>query len=87
MKISTIKKYFWNVLISIDQLGNTIFLAGDPDETISSNLGKYERAGTKNKILLWLIHTLDKIDPQHCADSIEEDEGKDAIIKVRVKKK
>jgi len=34
-----IGKYLLNILISIDQLGNT-FAGGDPDETISSRLGK-----------------------------------------------
>lgn len=34
------KKYFYNILIGIDQLVNAI-LGGDPDETISSRLGKH----------------------------------------------
>ncbi|MDP4158147.1 MAG: hypothetical protein Q8911_00075 [Bacillota bacterium] len=33
-------KYFYNILIGIDQLCNTI-LGGDPDETISSRMGKH----------------------------------------------
>lgn len=37
-----LKKYLYNILISLDQLGNTI-LGGDPDETISSRLGKNYR--------------------------------------------
>lgn len=32
-------KYIWNLLIAIDQLFNTI-LGGDPDETMSSRMGK-----------------------------------------------
>lgn len=35
-----VKKYIWNLLISIDQLCNTI-LGGDPDETMSSRMGKH----------------------------------------------
>ncbi len=37
--IDNIGKWLLNILISIDQLGNTI-AGGDPDETISSRLGK-----------------------------------------------
>ena len=43
MKVIMIFKYFLNVLIGVDQLGNTI-LGGDPDETISSRLGKMKKA-------------------------------------------
>lgn len=35
-----IKKYIFNILIGIDQLCNTI-LGGDPDETMSSRMGKH----------------------------------------------
>ncbi|MDC3412513.1 hypothetical protein [Terrihalobacillus insolitus] len=35
-----VKRYFWNLLISIDQLVNTI-LGGYPDETLSSRMGKH----------------------------------------------
>jgi len=78
------KKWFINVLIGIDQFGNALF-GGDPDETISSRLGKKKK---KNggaipwtspimKIIDW---GLEKIDPNHSIDAIEEDEGKDQII-------
>jgi hypothetical protein len=69
-------RYIWNILIAIDQFVNTIF-GGDPDETISS------RAGKQRKTKLWariLCCILDKIDTNHCADSIEPDEGKDSVI-------
>jgi len=77
-------KWLLNILISIDQLGNTI-CGGDPDETISSRLGKLKvKHGGKipwrrpvSRIIDW---GLDKIDPNHSIDAIEEDEGKDAII-------
>ena len=79
-----IGKYFLNFLISIDQLGNTI-LGGDPDETISSRLGKLKcrHGGTIawyrpiSKVIDW---GLDKIDPNHSTDAIEEDEGSEAIL-------
>jgi hypothetical protein len=33
------KKYIWNILVAIDQFINTV-LGGDPDETMSSRMGK-----------------------------------------------
>ena len=66
-----IKKYFLNILISLDQLLNT-FIGGDPDETISSRCGKIINSC---KLCKGLCFILDKIDPKHCKDSIEWDEG------------
>ena len=79
-----IGKWLLNILISIDQLGNTV-LGGDPDETISSRLGKLNvKHGGKipwrrpvSRIIDW---GLDKIDPNHSVDAIESDEGKNAIL-------
>ncbi len=79
-----IGKYILNFLISIDQLGNTI-AGGDPDETISSRLGKLKvKHGGKirwtrpfAKFIDW---GLDKIDPNHSIDAIEEDEGSEALL-------
>ena len=73
-----IKKYFWNVLIAIDQLANTV-IGGDPDETISSRAGKKVRTG-KTGPWHWLCLVLHKFDSNHCRESVEEDEGKDAVI-------
>ena len=78
------KKYFINILISIDQFANTL-LGGDPDETISSRLGKLKRrhGGVipwyrfMSGLIDWL---LDKIDPHHSTDAIEDDEGKNSIL-------
>ena len=77
-------KWILNVLIGIDQLGNAI-AGGDPDETISSRLGKMKLryGGTipwrrpLSKIVDW---GLDKIDPNHSIDAIEPDEGSEAIL-------
>lgn len=71
------KRYFWNFLIAIDQLLNTM-LGGDPDETISSRAGKYA-AVQRGWIPCVLCKLLDRIDPNHCAKSIEPDEGGRAI--------
>ena len=51
-----ITKYFWNLLIALDQLANTI-LAGDPDETISSRAAKAARrknAGAVFFVRYWI---------------------------------
>ena len=77
-------KYLINILISIDQLGNTL-TGGDPDETISSRIGKIKRSnkGTipwRKPLTKIIDYGLDKIDPNHSIDAIEEDEGKDSIL-------
>lgn len=66
------RKYFWNILISIDQLLNTL-LGGYPDETISSRAGKAQRKGKKWGRLLCSF--LNIFENKHCQLSIEEDEG------------
>jgi hypothetical protein len=66
------KQYFWNFIIAIDQLANTL-LGGDPDETISSRMGKRARKGDKlGKVICRILNVFDK---GHCEKSIEEDEG------------
>lgn len=66
--------YGWRVLLSIDQFFNTL-TGGDEDETISSRIGKK----VENKADCWICHILCKmlhwVDPNHCQDSIERDEG------------
>ena len=75
----SLKKWFWNILISIDQFANTLAL-GDPDETISSRIGKQKAEGRLN----WFTYPLDKflgwLDPGHSTDAIEADEGEDDAI-------
>ncbi len=68
-----ITRYFWNLLIAVDQLANTVFW-GDPDETISSRMGRFIKQDNCHicKIVCWF---LDFVDPDHCKNSIEEDEG------------
>lgn len=70
------KRYFINLLISVDQGLNALF-AGDPDETLSSRCGK--RVET-NRFCRWLCWLLDKIDPRHCHKHIEPDEGKHEVF-------
>lgn len=77
-------KWIENILLSIDQLGNTL-LGGSPDETISSRLGKLKRdhGGTipwKHPIAKVVDWGLDAIDSNHSIDAIEDDEGDDDVI-------
>jgi len=75
-------KYFWNVLIGIDQLANAI-LFGDPDETISSRLGKWLELPKTTwrfeiaRIVCWFLRKLDK---NHCRNAIEKDEGSNTLL-------
>lgn len=70
------KRYIWNLLIAIDQLINAI-CGGDPDETISSRIGKRrdeaERFWSRvvDKIFFW--------QRGHTKNAVEEDEGKDGV--------
>ena len=68
--------YIRRVLIAIDQLINTI-CGGDPDETISSRLGKKARAGSiEANIACWLIGKFFfHGNTNHCSEVIEGDEG------------
>lgn len=75
-------KYILNLLVSIDQLFNTL-LGGDPDMTLSGRMG---RAIKENRCLLckFICKILNKFDGNHCAqqDLNEADEGKDEVIKL-----
>lgn len=66
------KRYALNILVSLDQLINTL-LWGDPDETISSRAGKAALHGKRWGCVLCRL--LDKLDSRHCNKSIEPDEG------------
>jgi hypothetical protein len=74
------KKYGLNILISIDQFFNTV-LGGDPDETISSRAAK----GQHKWYWRLLGYLLEWLDPGHLQDSVEPDEGDDAVLKQRNK--
>lgn len=79
------RKYIWNVLIAFDQFVNTL-LGGDMDETISSRLGKWARAnkhkkGIKAHIYFIANSIVELFERNHFAKSIEEDEGKDEVLK------
>ena len=64
--------YRYNVLLAIDRLFNAL-TGGDPDETVSSRLGKLARAGSlRAKVACWLIGRLLFHDTGHCSEAIEE---------------
>ena len=96
-KKKRVRRYIMNVLIAIDQLGNAAVpwawgtFAGDPDETISSALGKLKEkhGGTIPKrfpIAKFTDWFLDKIDKNHSIDAIEEDEGKNRFFRRKKKR-
>lgn len=77
-------KYIWNVLIAIDQLINTLF-GGDPDETLSSRMGKWVRTGKHKKGIRKKVYKIancivELFEKDHFKKSIEEDEGHRRII-------
>lgn len=66
------------LLVALDQLGNTLF-DGDPDETISSRVGKAALNGKRWALVaehlinaLFLAVTGER---DHCRNNIEADEG------------
>jgi len=84
------KTYLLNALIGLDQFANALFgplfnLAfgvpkgasrfGYPDETISSVLGKLQANQQGNAAARLLMRILNRIDKNHCAKSVEADEG------------
>jgi hypothetical protein len=77
-------RYLYNILYSIDQLGNTI-CGGDPDESISSSLGKRAREGKLRGWPKFLSNALSKIEPDHCINAIEADEGSRALRNVAIR--
>lgn len=67
------KQYAWNLLISLDQLCNTI-LGGYPDETMSSRMGKH-LAKHDCPFCNLLCKCLNLFQKDHCVKAIERDEG------------
>lgn len=74
--ISPGSRYAQNHLVAHDQAANAA-TGGDPDETISSRIGKRRK---RCRVCGWLCAFLDRLDPKHCANSIEEDEGGSAVV-------
>jgi len=66
-------KRAWIIAKSYDQLGNAA-TGGSEDELISSRAGKAKQHGRKWACILCKF--LDKIEKDHCKNSIEIDEGR-----------
>lgn len=79
--------YLWNLLVALYQFANALLSPllnlilrptatrfGDPDETLSSVLGKNVEAGAcvGCRLICRLLHWFD---PGHCERSIKRDEG------------
>jgi len=73
-KDKNLNKYIKNNFIAIDQRINAL-LFGDEDETISSRMGKHLIKKKDCFICRIICGLLNKIDLNHCQDSIEYDEG------------
>ena len=71
-------KYILNVLIGLDQLVNALCL-GDPDETISSRIGK--RRDGLERFWARIVDRLFFWQRGHTEKSIEADEGENSVLK------
>lgn len=82
LTVDNLKKYFKNWWIGLDQWINTWF-GGDPDETMSSQLGKRKDLKYAKPFYLIINFIAYKVFGQknHCEQSIEPDEGEDAVLK------
>ncbi|PWC81246.1 hypothetical protein [Azospirillum sp. TSH64] len=87
--ISAVGRYLLGVLVALDQLANAI-LGGDPDETISSRLGKARRGDFGPSLarltapIRWAVDAVFRVvfrQARHCESSIEEDEGGRDIVR------
>jgi hypothetical protein len=70
-----VKRYFWNLLIAIDQFFNVALFNGYPDETISSRLGKHVAKHDNCPFCNLVCKFLNLFQKDHCVKSIEYDEG------------
>ena len=81
-------QYLINIAVSVDQFFN-VLLGGDPDETISSRLGKWtldsEIDSTRRRIAYGVCRALHWIDKNHCVKFIEANEGSNAVIRGKKK--
>jgi hypothetical protein len=81
---SNLVRYSFNQLISLDQLVNTV-CGGDPDETISSRMGKWARdhknnSGIKKPLFKVANFVVELFEKDHFKNAIEEDEGKNKTV-------
>ena len=72
-----VRRFLINVLILIDEAGNTLTL-GDPGETISSRAAKAQAKGKQWGCVL--CRFLDLFQKNHCQKSVLPQAGVDAVI-------
>ena len=78
--MSAVGKWLWNVLVAIDQLGNSI-AGGNPDITISARVGYFaNKSPNRQFIYYWkflelvIDFTFYPLDgPKHCLQALESD--------------
>lgn len=68
------RQYFFNILIALDQLANTLFF-GDPDETISSRLGREYPNSILRKVVDFFFGK------GHCRDVADNGDSGKSILK------
>lgn len=86
-RFKALNKYFHDIALAIDQLGNVVMRDlfnqilitsksgnkfGDEDEVISSVLGKNQEYNTLSSLGKVVVKILDFIDPNHSLNSIEQ---------------
>ena len=69
--------YVRNIGVALDQLVNAL-LFGDPDETLSSRVAKCRK---KACILFCYFLAILFLNPQHCKESVEADEGERDLLR------
>ena len=76
------KRYFWNLLVALDQFVNTL-AGGDPDMTLSGRMGRAIAEGRCMACRV-ICRAIDLVDQGHC-DRVrknEADEGADEVVKL-----
>lgn len=77
--MAKLKRYFWNVLLGLDQF-LSVLTGGDPDETVSSRVGKAAASGSRTgQALEWCLDAV--FGAGHCRSSIEADEGGEKVAR------
>lgn len=71
-----LKNYLYNALCWLSQGANALLLGGDPDESLSSRIGKSIRAGGT-----WSMVPLPSLLKSHFLWSIEDDRGTNSAAK------
>jgi len=74
--LSNVWRALWAIIVDIDKLLNAIAL-GDPDETISSRVGK--RRDGAERFWAWVVDKLFFWQKNHTKKSVQPDEGGDSV--------